>query len=39
MSEEEQPDPISFQDHVFDFSFHPTNDLVAVGLINGMVEW
>ena len=39
MSNESQPDPIVFKEHVFDFAFHPTSDLVAVGLINGTVEW
>lgn len=33
------PQPITFKHHVFDFSFHPSQDLVAVGLINGQVEW
>lgn len=35
---EPQPDPITFEEHIFDFAFHPSNDLVAVGLINGLVQ-
>jgi hypothetical protein len=37
--EEYQPEPIKFEDNIFDFAFHPKNDLVAVGLINGQVHW
>ncbi|OZJ04549.1 hypothetical protein BZG36_02694 [Bifiguratus adelaidae] len=29
---------LSFDDHVFDFSFHPERDLIAVGLITGHVH-
>ncbi|KAI8886283.1 WD40 repeat-like protein [Backusella circina FSU 941] len=35
--EEYQPDPITFEEHIFDFAFH-SNNLVAVGLINGQVQ-
>jgi hypothetical protein len=37
--EEYQPEPIKFEDNIFDFAFHPKNDLVAAGLINGQVHW
>lgn len=37
--QETQPEPITFKEHIFDFSFHPSNDIVAVGLINGQVQW
>lgn len=37
--EDSQPEPITFKEHIFDFSFHPSNDIVAVGLINGQVQW
>lgn len=39
MSLEKHPDPIVFKDHIFDFSFHPLNNIVAIGLINGQVQW
>lgn len=35
----EQPNPISFEEHIFDFSFHPNSNIIAVGLINGQVQW
>ncbi len=32
------PDNIDFPDHVFDIDFHPSNNLVAAGMINGIVQ-
>ncbi|KAJ3214885.1 Apoptotic chromatin condensation inducer in the nucleus [Dinochytrium kinnereticum] len=31
------PDALTFDDHVFDFTFHPDGDLMAAALINGEV--
>ncbi|KAJ3101162.1 WD domain repeat-containing protein 55 [Phlyctochytrium planicorne] len=31
------PDILNFEDHVYDFAFHPSNDLFATSLINGKV--
>lgn len=35
----EQPNSISFKDHIFDFSFHPSRNVIAVGLITGQIQW
>ncbi|SAM01719.1 hypothetical protein [Absidia glauca] len=33
------PDPIPFTDAIFDFCFHPTQQLVVAGLITGSLYW
>jgi len=38
MGEVEVPDEIELGDQVFDLCFHPTVDVVACGLVNGVVE-
>ncbi|KAI9475542.1 MAG: hypothetical protein EXX96DRAFT_270171 [Benjaminiella poitrasii] len=38
IEEDHQPDSISFTDHIFDFAFHPSNNLIVLGLINGKIE-
>ena len=32
------PEDIAVSEHVFDIAFHPHRDIVAAGLINGIVE-
>lgn len=34
-----EPNPIPFTEHIFDFDFHPSLPIVAIGLINGQVHW
>lgn len=34
-----EPKPIEFKDHIFDFSFHPVENIIVAGLINGQVQW
>ncbi|KAL7313202.1 WD repeat-containing protein jip5 [Mucor circinelloides] len=33
-----EPKPIEFKDHIFDFSFHPVENIIVAGLINGQVQ-
>ncbi|KAG0737593.1 hypothetical protein G6F23_010247 [Rhizopus arrhizus] len=33
-----EPNPIPFTEHIFDFDFHPSLPIVAIGLINGQVH-
>ncbi|KAG0045937.1 WD domain repeat-containing protein 55 [Gryganskiella cystojenkinii] len=33
-----QPDTLSYKSTVFDFDFHPTEDIIATGLITGHIE-
>lgn len=35
--EDDVPDDISFDDQVFDLSFHPNRDVIAAGEIDGRV--
>lgn len=34
-----QPDPIEFDNQIFDLAFHPSENIVATGLITGEVFW
>ncbi|KAI8981551.1 carbonic anhydrase [Pilobolus umbonatus] len=36
--EEDQPKSITFSDHIFDFSLHPSQNIAAVGLITGYIQ-
>lgn len=33
-----EPQSIEFKDHIFDFSFHPIENIIVAGLINGQVQ-
>ncbi|RUP50911.1 WD40-repeat-containing domain protein [Jimgerdemannia flammicorona] len=37
-AEPTQPPNLEFKDHVFDFAFHPADNIIAAGLINGHVH-
>jgi hypothetical protein len=36
---EKKPAPITFDDNIFHLDLHPSNDIVATGMINGRVQW
>lgn len=33
------PSNLQFDSQVFDFAFHPKEDIIAAGLITGHIEW
>jgi hypothetical protein len=33
------PAKLQFDDQVFDFAFHPSEDVIAAGLITGDIHW
>lgn len=37
--EEQAPNAIPFTHHIFDFDLHPSQPILAAGLINGQVHW
>lgn len=37
-STKEIPSEIVFAEQIFDIDFHPTQDVIAVGLINGLIQ-
>lgn len=36
---ENKPAPLQFEDNIFHLDLHPSNDIVATGMINGRIQW
>lgn len=36
---ENKPAPLQFDDNIFHLDLHPSNDIVATGMINGRIQW
>lgn len=36
---ENKPADLQFEDNIFHLDLHPSNDIVATGMINGRIQW